>query len=177
MTRTHRGFLNLWPWATLCALLLASAQLSLAAAESEDGFRMKFVVEHAHGDLLAKGRYLRAIALLDNSHDADTFSARTNLCVARAMSGQLWQAQYPCHRAIELAEAQLRDAPPGSQHRAYAALGDAYNNRGVLNVLLGKKDDAQKDLVAAVSLPVMCHCAAGNLARLRGALEETVAAR
>ena len=45
MTRTHRGFLNLWPWAALCALLLASAPLSLAAAESEDGFRIKFVDE------------------------------------------------------------------------------------------------------------------------------------
>ena len=177
MTPTHRKSRKFWPLVALFTTASLLTFQNLEATESTDGFRMKFAVEQAHGDLLQEGKYLRAIGLLDNSRNADSFTVKTNLCVARAMSGQLRQAQYACRRSIELAEEQVRNAPVDARSKAYAALGDAYNNRGVLNILLGNEEAALEDLTAAISLPVMCNCAGRNLARLRSTLDRAVAAR
>jgi len=167
-------------WLPAGALTVLSAVLALntvQAAEPVDGLRMKFVVESAHGDLLEQGRYVRAGNYLANTRNQDSYEVKTNLCVARVMSGQFRYAQYPCQRAIELAEEAVRKAPVGSRYQAYASLGDAYNNRGVLHAMMGEEEKALEKLTAAASLPVMCDCAARNLARLRVALDDAIASR
>jgi Flp pilus assembly protein TadD len=127
-------------------LLVLAASASTQAVSSEGRYEMTFYEARPGGAEIATGDYDAAIATAVRVavwHDAlDRFVAKTNLCVAYAMTGALEQAERSCSEAVRLASSA--DRLPRLR-RGDSATAMALNNRGVVRALRGDAERASAD--------------------------------
>jgi hypothetical protein len=162
--------------ALLAVVSVATSPVAQADEAAGNGaYEMSVVVDRAHGDLVSRGRYERAILRIASHPNRFPFATATNLCVAHTMVGQYRHAQRYCDEALEAAESAARSGRrPDREYTTEWAL--AYSNRGVLRARMGDTESARLDFRAAIDLHCGSELPVHNLARLNHELEDTLAA-
>jgi Flp pilus assembly protein TadD len=157
------------------SVLVLAAAFSCApvvAQEAQPVYTMTVIIDAAHGQKVAAGKYDRAIAKLSAKRfSTDAYSDHTNLCVAYTKTGEIEKATVACEAAV----AAMRKKPitrnksfvPAHQvvaNRMYLAL--ALSNLGVLDVVKGESEAAREKFEEAIALDAKISAPKVNIARL-----------
>ena len=121
--------------------LTTGSAVAMAEADtaSRSGLQMAAVADRAKGRVVLAGRYGEAISDLGD-RSGRRFEARTNLCVAYTMTGELDKADAQCNAALALSRKD-------DVHRDIAV---ALSNRGVLKAIRGDLSGARDDFRRAL---------------------------
>ena len=142
------------------------------AQDAQPVYTMTVIVDEAHGQKVAAGKYDRAIAKLTAKKiTSDAYSDHTNLCVAYTKTGEIEKATVACEAAV----AAMRKKPimrsssfmPTHQvatNRMYLAL--ALSNLGVLDAVKGESEAAREKFEEAIALEAGISAPKVNIARL-----------
>jgi Flp pilus assembly protein TadD len=157
------------PLVLLAALFIS---VPIGAQETDPTYTMTIIIDAAHGNKVAAGKYERAIEKITATKSArDPYSRHTNLCVAYTKTGELDKATKACEAAlaISLAGNKPRSSYLGSAQserlaRTYRAL--ALSNLGVLHAAKGSMDTARDKFRKALELESGLSAPKTNLARL-----------
>lgn len=149
------------------------------AGETGPSYEILVVINRASGDLVAKGKYQRAIDLIAAKPNAYHFATETNLCVAYSMLEEFDEAASHCDDAIQLAEKAANSVRNGRKRREEATnkWAHAYSNRGVLRAMRGDTNGATADFQSALALRADMRAPAHNLALLKVETTDHVAAQ
>lgn len=139
---------------------------SLWADQVAVEYEMTYVANQAEGNLVADGRYQRAIDRLAANPD-DPVVNSLNLCVAQTLAGRHRDARRSCNRAVDLSEQAARSAPADRRDEHHRTWAIALSNRGVLRAIRGQQG-AEDDFRLAIELQAQPEIAARNLARFNG---------
>ncbi len=153
---------------TTVILILATVLTAPAAwaGDSATDYQMSVVLDRAHGDVVSKGNYERAILRINSRPDHFPFATATNLCVAHTMVGQYKHAEHYCDEALK--EAEQAAAKGRRKSRDYTAeWAMAYSNRGVLRARVGNDAGAEEDFRAAIEKQSGTELPVHNLAILK----------
>jgi len=157
------------PLALLAALFISAP---LAAQETDPAYTMTIIIDAAHGNKVAAGKYERAIEKITATKSArDPYSQHTNLCVAYTKTGELDKATEACEAALAISldgdkprSSYLGSAQSERLARTYRAL--ALSNLGVLHAAKGSMDTARDKFRKALQLESGLSAPKTNLARL-----------
>lgn len=159
MTKLH--------YTALAALMLApfvTAEPAHAGEPTSD-YVLSIVYDRAHGDLVQRGDYQRAIRRAGSVEARFPYSAHTNQCVAHVMLEQYDEAFGHCETAVQLAE----QAAETGRRKDRDYLGEwsmALTNRGVLHARSGDIEAAEADFREALALGADTAVPEINLAQL-----------
>lgn len=157
------------------SVLVLAAALTCApvvAQEAQPVYTMTVIVDAAHGQKVASGKYERAIEkIAAKKSTRDAYSDHTNLCVAYTKTGEIEKATVECEAAV----AAMRKKPitrsssfmPAQQvavNRMYLAL--ALSNLGVLDAVKGEPEAAREKFEEAIALDAEISAPKENIARL-----------
>lgn len=157
-------------------LIILPVALKADDSAANGSYEMSVVIDRAHGDLVAQGRYDRAILRISSNPDRFPFATATNLCVAHTMVGQYRHAVNYCDAALDAAEGAAQTGR--RRDRDYTTeWALAYSNRGVLRARMGNCKAAAEDFRMAIRLHGETELPLHNLARLNTEFPETIAAR
>jgi len=168
---------------TLLAMMLPGLVLSVAAPPliaddnaDTDAYEMSVVVDRAYGELVAHGRYERAILRIASHSNRFPFATATNLCVAHTMVGQYRHAMRYCDEALTVAEDAARTGR--REDRDYTTeWALAFSNRGVLRARMGDEEGAEHDFRMAIERHGGSDLPVHNLARLHHEIEDALAVK
>lgn len=174
---THKDIVS-----AIGSVLLAVASvlpLNAVAENSRTSYEILVVVNRASGDLVAKGKYQRAIDRIAGKPNAYPFATETNLCVAYSMLEEFDEAASHCDDAIQLAEKAANSVRNSRKRREEATdkWAHAYSNRGVLRAMRGDTNGATADFKSALALRADMGAPAHNLALLKVETTDHVAAQ
>lgn len=157
------------------SVLVLAATFSCAPVLAQDAqpvYTMTVIVDAAHGQKVAAGKYDRAIAKLAAKRGtSDAYSDHTNLCVAYTKTGEIEKATVECEAAV----AEMRKKPTTKSrgyvpaHRVVANrmyLAVALSNLGVLEVVKGEPEAAREKFEEAIALDASISAPKINIARL-----------
>jgi hypothetical protein len=137
-------------------------------------FQMSVVLDRAHGDVVARGQYNRAILRISPHSTRFPYASATNLCVAHTMVGQFKNAEYYCDKALEEAEkAADKGREKSRDYTAEWAL--AYSNRGVLRARRGDNEGASEDFRMAIEKQSASELPIHNMALLSQSISDVIA--
>ena len=143
------------PTALLASLFAAAP---LAAEETDPAYTMTVIIDAAHGNKVAAGKYERAIEkIIARKSTRDSYSQQTNLCVAYTKTGELDKATEACQGALAI-------TLDGKVDRVYRAV--ALSNLGVLHAAKGSQDIARRTFLEALDLNSGLSAPKTNLARV-----------
>lgn len=139
----------------LLAACLTSSLPTFAGVEAKNaaavpGYQMAAITDQAYGDHVLAGDYGTAIARL--SGRSRRFEARTNLCVAYALSGELEAADRACADALAISERRARDGQASQQRAEHRDLAIALSNHGVVRAMRGDLLGALANFARAVDV-------------------------
>lgn len=158
----------------LLALTAVFACQTSWAQEVPADYQMSVVLDRAYGDVVASGRYDRAILRINSHHDRFPYASATNLCVAHTMVGQFKHAEYYCDKALE--EAEKAAAKGRQKSRDYTTeWALAYSNRGVLRARRGDHEGASEDFRLAIEKQSGSTLPVHNMAHLSQATSDVIA--
>lgn len=150
------------------ALILVSGA-TLAGERSGSAYTMTVIKDDAFGRAVLSGQYEKGIAMINSysTRRAETFAAKTNLCVAYTLTGKFDQAARACEAAVSIGKRYGRFA--GSPINPYGSrdLALAYSNRGVLRAVSGNTEGAIEDFEYAAEVNTNLVAAEENLAHLK----------
>jgi len=157
------------PLALLAALIVSAP---LAAQETDPAYTMTIIIDAAHGNKVAAGKYERAIEKITATKSArDPYSQHTNLCVAYTKTGELDKATEACEAALAITldtQSPRRSysgaMQAGKADRIHLAL--ALSNLGVLHAAKGSPEIALRTFREALELDTGLSAPRVNLARL-----------
>ena len=162
---------------TILILLALTAMLACQASWAQElpsDYQMSVVLDRAHGDVVAKGRYDRAILRINTQQSRFPYASATNLCVAHTMVGQYKHAEFYCDKALEEAEnAAAKGRQKSRDYTAEWAL--AYSNRGVLRARRGDHEGASEDFRLAIEKQSGSELPVHNMALLTQSTSEVIA--
>ena len=156
-------------------VLVLAAAFSCAPVSAQDAqpvYTMTVIVDAAHGQKVAAGKYDRAIAKITAKRfTSDAYSDHTNLCVAYTKTGEIEKATVACEAAVSAMRkkpmVKSRSYIPTHQvvtNRMYLAL--ALSNLGVLDVVKGEPEAAREKFEEAIALDASISAPKVNIARL-----------
>lgn len=159
----------------ICGVAAALSFIAVPAAAEQDGPRLTvaFISDAAEGSKISKEQYDRAISELEDDPKTGLrgFYAANNLCVSYLKVGDAENAQVACDTAVERIEG-LIDQTPGSASRYpfgneyERLLAVALSNRGVINYINDKPEQARNDFESAIEANSAIREAQVNLDRL-----------
>lgn len=151
------------------ALIAVIGWTPVSAQEATPAFTMTVIIDKAHGDKVAAGKYESAIGDISGSKRiSDAFAKHTNLCVAYAKTRAIDRATDSCETALTLIreEGQRRKASHAYDRRQRGFLALALSNLGVLDVAKGAPETARARFEEAIGLDTGVPAPRINLARL-----------
>ena len=157
------------------SVLVLGTALSCApvvAQEAQPVYTMTVIIDAAHGQKVAAGKYDRAIAKLSAKRfSTNAYPDHTNLCVAYTKTGEIEKATVACEAAVAAMRKKAitgnKSFVPAHQaaaNRMYLAL--ALSNLGVLDVVKGEAEAAREKVEEAIALDDKISAPKVNIARL-----------
>ena len=166
----------------ICGVAAALSFIAVPAAAEQDGPRLTvaFISDAAQGSKISKEQYDRAISKLEDDPRTGLlgFYAANNLCVSYLKIGDAENAQIACDTAVERIEGLIDQTPTSASRYPFGneyerLLAVALSNRGVINYINDKPEQARDDFESAIEINSATREAQVNLERLEELASKT----